>query len=140
MKKKLISYGLTAILLGSVSLLSVANADNIVIANNSGGVSYVSGGVGTESLDQLRSVVRDFNLKMVFALNSGEFLSNVRVVINDAKGKTVLDVLSDGPWFLTKLPAGNYQVVATVAGKAERRQINVAATTLRTIDFRWKSE
>jgi hypothetical protein len=136
----LISYGLTAILLGSVSLVPLAQADNTAIVNKSGSVSYVSGGVGTESLDQLSAMARDFNLKLVFALNSGEFLSDVRVVINDATGKMVLNTLSDGPWFLTKLPAGNYQVVATLAGKAERRQIDVAATTLRTIDFRWKSE
>lgn len=140
MKKNLFSYGIVALLLGSASLVSVAHADNTVIVNKSGSVSYVSGGVGTESLDQLRSMAREFNLKLVFALNSGDFLSDVRVVINDAKGKTVLDALSDGPWFLSKLPAGKYQVVATLSGKAEKRQIDVTATTLRTIDFRWKSE
>ena len=140
MKKKLITYGIVAILLGSASLVSVSHADNTAIVNKSGNVSYVSGGVGTESLDQLGSMAREFNLKLVFALNSGEFLSDVRVLIKDAKGKTILEALSEGPWFLTRLPAGNYQVVATLAGKAEKRQIAVAAATQKTIDFRWKSE
>jgi hypothetical protein len=62
------------------------------------------------------------------------------VTIADAAGKTMLDTTSEGPWLLTKLPAGNYQVVATFAGTAERRAIAVGAGNLRTVDFRWATE
>ena len=75
------------------------------------------------------------------AHNSGEYVSGVRVAIANAAGKTLLDTTSEGPWFLTRLPVGNYQIVATYAGNAVKSQIAVgAAKQLRTIDFRWGSE
>ena len=47
MKSKSLAHGLAAILLGSASLLPVASADNDGIVQTSGGVSYVSGGIGS---------------------------------------------------------------------------------------------
>jgi outer membrane murein-binding lipoprotein Lpp len=137
---KLFTAVVVAILLGAASLVPVANANSDEIVQTAGGVSYVSGGVGTASIDRLSSLARDFNLKLVFALKSGEYVSGVRVAIADAAGKTLLDTTSEGPWFLTKLPVGNYRIVATFAGNAEKRTIAVGAAKLRTIDFRWGSE
>ena len=140
MKSKLLSYGCAAILLGSASFFALAGNNNETVAQTPGGISYVSGGVGDESIDRLNSMAGEFNLKLVLAMKSGEYLSDVRVVIVDAKGKTILDTTSEGPWLLTRLPAGNYRIVASFAGKAERRQVAVGANKLRTIDFRWASE
>jgi hypothetical protein len=129
-----------ALLLGAATLVPFADANSDESVQTAGRVSYVSGGVGTTSIDHLSSLARDFNLKLVFALKSGDYVSGVKVAIADATGKQLLDTTSEGPWFLAKLPAGNYQIVATFAGKAEKRTIAVGAETLRTIDFRWGSE
>ena len=130
----------TAILLGAAALVPAANANSDETVQTAGRVAYVSGGVGTTSIDHLSSIARDFNLKLVFALKSGDYVSDVKVTIADAAGKQLLDTTSEGPWFLAKLPAGNYQIAATFAGKAEKRTIAVGAEKLRTIDFRWSSE
>lgn len=140
MKSKSFAHGFAAILLGSALLVPVASAKSDEAVRTAGGVSYVSGGVGTDSIDRLDSIASDFNLKLVFALTSGNYVSDVKVTIADAAGKTLLDTTSEGPWFLAKLPVGNYQVVATFAGKAEKRTIAVGAEKLETIDFRWESE
>lgn len=140
MKRKSLAHGFAAILLGSALLVPVAIANSDVIVQTAGGVSYVSGGVGTESIDRLSSLAGDFNLKLVFALKSGEYVSDVKVGVADAAGKTLLDTTSEGPWLLTKLPVGKYQIVASFAGKAEKRTIAVGAGKLKTIDFRWASE
>lgn len=137
---KSLAHGFTAILLSSVSLFPVASANNDVIVQAVGGVSYVSGGVGTDSIDRLGALASDFNLKLVFALKSGAYVSDVRVAIADATGKTLLDTTSEGPWFLTRLPVGNYQIVATFAGNAVKRQVAVGTEKLKTVDFRWASE
>jgi len=147
---KSLAHGLAAILLGSAFLASAlvpalissasANSNDAVVQKTPGGVSYVSGGVGTDSIDRLNSLARDFNLKLVFALTSGSYVSDVRVAIADAKGKMMLDTTSDGPWLLTRLPAGNYQVVATLSGNTVKRQVAVGAGKLRTVDFRWVTE
>jgi hypothetical protein len=115
-----------------------ANSDEIV--QTVGRVSYVSGGVGTDSVDRLNSLARDFNLKLVFALKSGNYVTGVKVTIADAAGKQLLDTTSEGPWLLAKLPAGGYQISATFEGNAVNRKITVDAAKLRTIDFRWAAE
>ena len=145
MKNKLLAHAFAAMLLGAASFVPTlvptvgANSDDATFGK-AGDVSYVSGGVGTDSIDKLNSLSGDFNLKLVFAMNSGNYVSDVRVAIANAAGKTVLDTMSAGPWFLTKLPAGNYQVEATFAGNAVKRQVAVGAVKLNTVDFRWAAE
>ena len=104
-------------------------------------VTFVSGGISTDAVDHLRAIQNDFNLKMVFALSSGEYLANVRVqVVDPSSRNVVLDTLSDGPWLLARLPAGNYEVSVTYGGLSERRVVAVAPTSLKTLDFRWPAE
>jgi len=140
MKNKSLAHGFAGILLGSALLVAVASANSDEVVQTAGGVSYVSGGVGTDSIDRLNSLAGDFNLKLVFALKSGDYVNGVTVTIADKAGQTLLDTTSEGPWFLIKLPAGNYQIVATFAGKTEKRTIAVGSEKLKTIDFRWASE
>jgi len=140
MNSKFLSYSFTALLLGSLALSSVARADDDAVVQQSGNVSYVSGGIGSESVDRLNSLVSDFNLKLVFALNNGEYVSGVRVVIADMKGKTVLDTTSAAPLFLARLPMGSYQIMATLADHTVKRQATVGSSKIRTVDFRWDAE
>ena len=140
MTGKSLGRGFAAILLGAALLVPVASANSDAIVQTAGGVSYVSGGVGKESIDRLSSLAGDFNLKLVFALKSGSYVSGVKVTIADASGKMLLVTTSEGPWFLTRLPLGNYQVVASFAGKFEKRSIGVGAEKLETVYFRWASE
>jgi len=141
---KSLAHAFTVILLGTASLalalVPIARATSDVIVQAASGVSYVYGGVGDDSIERLNSLAGGFNLKLVFALNSGNYVSGVRVAIADAAGKTVLDTTSEGPWFLVKVPAGNYQVVATFAGNAVKRQVAAGTAAFRTVDFRWASE
>ena len=126
MNSKSLAHSFAVILLGSASLVP-ATDDEIV--QSAGGVSYVSGGIGTDSINRLSSLAGNFNLKLVFALNSGAYVSDVRVAIANAAGKTLLDTTSEGPWFLTRLPAGNYRIVATFSGNAVTRQSPLARQT-----------
>ena len=134
LKKNLLACSLAAILLGSTALVFAATEP---VKQGVGDITYVSGGVGDESLARMTAMVSDYNVKFVFAKTSGEFVSGVMVTITDAKGRTVVDAKSDGPWFLTRLPAGNYQIAASLAGKTERQQIDVGSSKLSTVDFRW---
>jgi len=137
-KRPFLAHSVAVILLGSASLISVPSVSGDEI-KTAGGVPYVSGGIGTDSIDRLGSLVSAYNLKLVFALSSGEYVSDVRVAIANAAGATLLDATSEGPWLLTRLPPGNYRVVATFAGNAVTRQVAVG-NNLRTVDFRWVSE
>lgn len=137
----MLTRSFAALLLGAAMLLSISNVHSAdARVQTSSGISYVSGGVGDDSIAKLEALARDFNVKLVFALQSGNYVSDVKVVIADAKGKTLVDATSAGPWFLVKLPAGSYQVVATFAGKDVKRSVTAGKAKLQTVDFRWAAE
>jgi len=117
---------------------ATARSEEVTMAPS--GVTFVSGGISSDAVDRLRSMERDFNLKMVFALSSGEYLSDVRVQVVDPSNRVVLDTLTEGPWLLARLPAGSYQVNASYRNALERRTVAVPPAALRTLDFRWPTE
>lgn len=137
---KSLATSCAAILLASASVVAYAGTDGDAIAQIFGSVPYVSGGVGEESINRLTSLVSDFNLKLVFALKSGAYLSGVRVAVVDRTGKMLVDATSEGPWFMVRLPVGEYQIIATLAGKALAQKVSLDGERLTTIDFRWDSE
>ena len=56
------------------------------------GIKYVSGGIGVEAQERLNARTDDFNLKLVFTLEQGNYIADVGVTVKDAQGK----VLSQG--------------------------------------------
>ena len=128
-----IMWLLGAMLAGS-SAIPAGAGERLIMRDN---VYYVSGGVGEDSVERLNARARDFNLKLVFTLNEGNYLADVDVVIVDARGAKLIEHTADGPFFFAKLPAGQYSVTATNEGKAVTRKVMVGASNLRTEHFRW---
>jgi hypothetical protein len=56
-------------------------------------------------------------VKLVAAVVSREYLSDLKVVIQDPKGKTYLSMTSNGPWTLVKLPEGEYIFQVSTGGQ-----------------------
>ncbi|MDE2003570.1 MAG: carboxypeptidase regulatory-like domain-containing protein [Betaproteobacteria bacterium] len=112
-----------------------ANSDGIVRAPS--GVMYVTGAVGSDEVDRLKSMEGDFNLKLVFSNTSGAYLSDVKVTIVDASGRVLLDATSEGPIVMAKLPSGGYRVDASFDGHPQSRKITAVAGKLVTVDLRW---
>jgi hypothetical protein len=102
------------------------------------GIEYLSGGVGVNAQDAINARAKDFNLKLVFTLNEGNYIADVGVALKDAKGRTVLEDTAEGPFFLAKLPAGQYTVSATYEGRTVTRKLQVGKG-LRTEYLRWPS-
>src|ERR1022692_1149894 len=132
-----VSAFVLALLAVSVMFAPLARATSDEVARAPSGVMYVTGGVSSEAVDRLKSMEKDFNLKLVFANTSGAYLSDVKLTLVDASGHVVLDVTSEGPLLMAKLPAGGYQIEATFNGHPESRKITVATNKLVTVDFRW---
>jgi hypothetical protein len=104
-----------------------------------GDVPFVSGGIGVDSEQALKAREKEFNVKLVFTLVEGNYLADVGVTIKDAAGKTLVEQVSDGPFFLAKLPPGNYSVSAAYGGKTQMRKVSASAKGLHTEYFRWPS-
>lgn len=101
-----------------------------------GDISYLTGGVGLEERQALESMAQGYNLKLVFAISSGEYLSGLSVILQDEEERTILHTVSNGPWFFVKLPPGIYSVIVSVGDRKQQRQVRVGKE-LTTLIFQW---
>lgn len=106
-------------------------------ARSNGTVPSISGGVSLNARDTLRGSEKNANVKLVFALNTGNYVSDVQVKVTNSAGRTVIEDTSNGPWLLARLPAGSYTANATYNGSTVTQKFSVGGKGLRTAQFRW---
>lgn len=90
------------------------------------GEAFYSGGVGITERQQMTDMTRNCNLKLVFDTKTGAYLSAVKVKIQNAKGKVLIDAVSQGPWFSAKLPPANYRITTVFGKKQYTRNVTLA--------------
>jgi hypothetical protein len=100
-------------------------------------VPAVSGGVSVNARDAMRATEQNANIKLVFSLNTGNYVSDVQVKVTDKAGRTLIDDVSNGPWLFAKLPAGSYTAIATYNGHTVKQNFSVANSGMRTANLRW---
>jgi hypothetical protein len=100
-------------------------------------VPHISGGVGADAREELLAKEKEYNLKIIAAEKSGDYLANVKVVIESAGKEPVLDTTMEGPILLAKLAPGTYTIRATSDGQMLTRTVTIPARGLRQVDFRW---
>jgi hypothetical protein len=122
----------------AMALMALLIAAPVAAATQSG-VSFVSGGIGENSVAALKAREKEFNLKLIFTLTEGNYLADVGVRITDAAGRLVVEHVTDGPIFMARLPAGAYNVQATYNGKAQARKISLG-DRLQTAYMRWPAD
>ena len=76
-------------------------------------VPFVTGGTGADERAELQAKEKDYNLKIVAAATSGDYVADVWVVIESLAKKSVLETKMDGPILLARLPPGTYTIKAT---------------------------
>jgi hypothetical protein len=102
------------------------------------GIPYLSGGVGKDEADSMRALATGYNLHLTFASQQGgEYLSDVKVTVRNAKGQVVLDTVSGGPMLMATLPAGRYRVTVESQGKAVTKSVNLSTKSGTDLNFYW---
>ena len=108
--------------------------------NDAGNVSYLTGGIGSSEAESMREAAKDYALEIVFVQKLKqleEFISDVKVQIQDAQKHTVLDVTTEGPFLLVNLPHGKYVITAEFNSNTRQQKVNVAAKKHQKIVFWW---
>ena len=105
-----------------VALLLIAALSTTAAAQ----VRVATGGVGVEERAALEGDDA-YNLKVVSALATGQYLADVHVRIVDAAGTQVAEARTDGPWLLAALPPGRYRIIATFRGISQTRDFTAGA-------------
>lgn len=128
----------TALLLGAAAFTQ-ARAE-LPPAHHQGNIAYVSGGIGLDESTSFKEAMAQYPLALTFASMSdgrGAYVSEVQVVIRDSHDANVLNVASDGPYFLVKLPAGSYEVFATYNNETQSHKVTVGDKGSARATFTW---
>jgi hypothetical protein len=103
-----------------------------------GDVSFISGGIGGDEWNALQAAKADYNLRLLFTVQgTGEYLSNVKVSIADAKGNPAVEADADGPLFFAKLKPGRYTVNADLDGKTFQKKVTIGNKKPVSLSFVW---
>lgn len=110
-----------------------------------GGVCYISGGISGDEVSQFKSHAKEYQLEIVFVQKADtesndrieEYIAGVQLQIKDAKGNLVVDMMTEGPFFLANLPPGKYQVSADHEGVIKHNMVNISAKKHQRIVFLW---
>jgi hypothetical protein len=113
--------------IGAQTFTAMAN-DAAQMNGIQNGIPYATGGVGLDARAEMQGLAGSYNLFLMFAESSGEFLVPESVSVR--KGSVdVLNVSASGPLLFVKLPNGAYTVHATYKGVVRSKAINVAGRT-----------
>lgn len=119
-----------------VAFLNGAAAFAQVSPQQSGNITYITGGIGQDETTALRAVQRDYNLHVLSSSISGHFVGDAPLTISDSKGNPLLTT-DAGPIFYAKLPAGTYIVEANRNGEIKKQRVTVGKSSAR-VNFAWK--
>jgi hypothetical protein len=131
-----LALALLALILGPVGPVLAAHPDMPEVQTQNG-IHYVAGGIGKEQSEALKLVAKDYDLMLTFATRGGKYLADVDVQIEDMKGNTLVDTVSDGPLFLADLPAGRYKVTAAEDGISQIKVVNIDGKRPAEAVFHW---
>jgi hypothetical protein len=135
------SYSIgSMIFIAIVICLPVTHAQNLGFLKektNQNGISYITGGIGSEEREELNRLSKNYSLKLSLSVAGGAYLGTVEVIIADSQGNIILKENSAGPWFLVKLQEGSYTVRAIANKVQKKKDVSISINRLRVINFQW---
>lgn len=109
-----------------------------------GSVEYVTGGFGIDESTALKNAMSSYPLAMTFASGDGRstaaYASQVQVVVRDENDATILNVESQGPFLLARIPPGSYHVFATYNNQTQSRSVTLSESKTTRLVFEWPRE
>ena len=100
------------------------------------GILYMTGGAGKGERADMVKMYRDYNLKIILAMDTGAYLALLPVTIYDSSGNRLLETEASGPWLYVRLPEGKYIVQSSYNGEVKKRNVLVGQG-LELVMFNW---
>lgn len=137
----MVSLALAIAVLGITLPASALSAEPMTMQDTqTSDVNYRTGGIGSTEAEEMREAAKDYALEIVFVQKlkeQEEFISDVKVQIQDTQKNTVLDITTEGPFLLANLPKGKYVITAEFNGISKQQKVNVGAKKHQKIVFWW---
>lgn len=119
-------------------LLSIAQLPPFQTEND---IRFIEGGVGLDESDAITMESKNWPLLLEFSktnVQKSEWVSNVFLVIKDARGSQVLAHQVDGPLILIGLKPGRYSAESNYDGLKMVTNFNVENGKHKKININWK--
>lgn len=124
--------------LGLVSLLSVAQLPPLQTSDQ---IRFIEGGVGLGESKAIEMEAKNWPLFLEFSQTNGnqsEWVSNVLLVVKDAKGAQLLSHQVDGPFILLDLKPGKYSSESTYGTQKLVTNFYVTNGQHKKMNINWK--
>jgi hypothetical protein len=108
-----------------------------------GDITYLSGGIGKAESVAMRQNAKNYPLEIVFVEKAGtleEYLSEVRLQIQDLSKNDLLEITTQGPYFLANLPQGKYFVSAEYQGEVKTQWVTISKKKHAKLVFWWRAQ
>lgn len=116
-------------------------ADELSVQQDSHGMDYVTGGIGSEEVEAMESFKKQFNLYFLFSEGKvGRVIDDINISITDSKNQTVFALEHAAPRLLLNLPSGKYQATASYLGSEQRYRFMHDAKKHQRIILNWKNK
>lgn len=102
-----------------------------------GNIRYLSGGIGQDEAQEMKNAAGRYSMAMTFTVSSGQYVSDVKVVVKKPNGQEVLSTVTEGPMLLVDLPPGPYTVEATLGSRTQTRKVTVGKGKHQKLVLRW---
>jgi len=124
---KIISRNLFLILIACSGIAATTQAQDYILFN---------GGISIEE----RATAPSTGTKLVFAVESGNYLSEVMVQIKNTAGVELVNTVTQGHWLILNLPNGSYSVSAVLASGETKSMMIAVTDASRECRFAFASE
>ncbi|MGJ7548595.1 carboxypeptidase-like regulatory domain-containing protein [Pseudomonas alloputida] len=102
------------------------------------GIRYLAGGIGQDEANAMRRT-KGYDLHVELSTGpDGKFQSGATVEIQNAQGKSLLNVQDAGPLLYVQLPPGQYKVIGQADGTTVQQQVTVNGKAPATANLNWR--
>jgi hypothetical protein len=114
------------------------SADNFLPdIQQQGEIYFITGGIGDEETNAMKSERGDYNLQIMSADKQGHFNGYPHIIISDMQHNEL--VSSDaGPLFYADMPKGKYIVEGSVGKQTQKQNITITGKKTSYIRFVWR--
>ena len=123
-----------------LQLIQVPNSSAAPREVGRGQVTYISGGIGSDEAAEMKSMASRYVLEVVSVIKAEskeQYTADFRIAILDKTGKTLIDAISEGPFFFVNLPDGQYRVDASQNGVHKSQRVTIKRAGHQRVVFVW---
>ena len=137
------AFHFTALVTALLCTSLAGHADELQMprVRSSGGIPYISGGIGADERQAMQTLASEYNLRLTFSqAGSGSLLADIKVGVIDSSGSKRLEVVSEGPLLFIRLPPGRYRLEAMHTGNRLEKNVTLPPKGSRTLALQWPPE